>query len=60
MERVERLRQLLKQKEEIDRELAVIHKQLNEESGLFKKPRKAREKKSDPALKKTEPAPVKP
>jgi hypothetical protein len=46
MERVEQLRQLLKQKEEIDRELAVIHKQLNEESGLFKKPRKPREKKS--------------
>jgi hypothetical protein len=60
MERLDRLRELLKQKVAIDAELTVIHKQLNEESGLFKKPRKAREKKSDPAVKKTEPAPVKP
>ena len=42
MERVARLRELLKQKEAIDTELAAIKKQMNEESGLFKKPRKPR------------------
>jgi hypothetical protein len=55
MDRVARLRELLKQKEAIDTELVGIKKQMNEESGLFKKPRKPREKKqADPP-----PAPVK-
>jgi hypothetical protein len=45
MERLARLRELLRQKAAIDTELGTIHKQLNEESGLFKKPRKPRVKK---------------
>lgn len=45
MERVARLRELLKQKAAIDTELDQIRKQLNEESDLFKKERKPRKKK---------------
>ncbi|MCK1709724.1 MULTISPECIES: hypothetical protein [unclassified Bradyrhizobium] len=45
MERIERLRALLKQKADIERELDTIHKQLNEEAGLLKKNRKPRKKK---------------
>ncbi|WP_156795404.1 hypothetical protein [Bradyrhizobium icense] len=42
MERLEQLRQLLKQKEDVDRQLAAIRQQIREESGLLKKPRKSR------------------
>ncbi|MCW2114447.1 hypothetical protein [Bradyrhizobium elkanii] len=49
MERIERLRQLLKQKVDIEHELDAIHKQLNEESGLFKTQRKPRAKKQETA-----------
>ena len=45
MERIARLRELLTQKEAIETELDTIQKQLNEESGLFKKPRLPRKKK---------------
>lgn len=45
MDRIVRLRELLKQKEAIDTELSGIRKQLNEEAGLFKKSRKPRKKK---------------
>jgi hypothetical protein len=45
MERLARLRDLLKQKAAIDLELDTIKKQMNEESGLFKNPRKPRAKK---------------
>jgi hypothetical protein len=43
--RLDRIRELLKQQGEINRELTELKKQLNEESGLFKKPRKPRQKK---------------
>lgn len=49
MERTERLRALLKQKAEIDKELDTIELQLNEESDLFKTSRKPRAKKTDTA-----------
>lgn len=43
--RSERLRELIKQKEAIDTELATIKKQLDEETSLLKKERKPRKKK---------------
>ena len=44
MERVERIKELLSQKEEIDTELDTIRQQVREEKAAFAKPRKPRKK----------------